>query len=111
MMDCLWPQAVDTSVMPQWQRRELQATLKVLQRRANTAIRKLEMGQVGGGRYQAHPTRVRDILVRTPRSLKAWQHLPLLPAGYHHLASLLLSAKLCLPNSQICLGLFLQEAD
>lgn len=48
MMDCLWPQAVDTSVMPQWQRRELQATLKVLQRRANTAIRKLEMGQVGG---------------------------------------------------------------
>uniref|UniRef100_A0A8D2CFF1 Alanine--tRNA ligase n=1 Tax=Sus scrofa TaxID=9823 RepID=A0A8D2CFF1_PIG len=37
--------AVDTSVMPQWQRRELQATLKALQRRANTAIRKLEMGQ------------------------------------------------------------------
>ncbi|KAJ8780019.1 hypothetical protein J1605_012055 [Eschrichtius robustus] len=37
--------AVDTAVMPQWQRRELQATLKALQRRANTAIRKLEMGQ------------------------------------------------------------------
>ncbi|XP_045354372.1 alanine--tRNA ligase, mitochondrial isoform X1 [Leopardus geoffroyi] len=37
--------AVDTAVMPQWQRRELQATLKVLQRRANTAIRKLETGQ------------------------------------------------------------------
>ncbi|XP_012496394.1 PREDICTED: alanine--tRNA ligase, mitochondrial [Propithecus coquereli] len=37
--------AVDTTTMPQWQRRELQATLKVLQRRANTAIRKLEMGQ------------------------------------------------------------------
>lgn len=37
--------AVDTAMMPQWQRRELQATLKVLQRRANTAIRKLEMGQ------------------------------------------------------------------
>ncbi|XP_070274597.1 alanine--tRNA ligase, mitochondrial isoform X3 [Myotis yumanensis] len=35
--------AVDTAVMPQWQRRELQATLKVLQRRANTAIRKLEI--------------------------------------------------------------------
>lgn len=34
--------------MPQWQRRELQATLKMLQRRANTAIRKLEMGQVRG---------------------------------------------------------------
>ncbi|XP_053458071.1 alanine--tRNA ligase, mitochondrial [Nycticebus coucang] len=37
--------AVDTTMMPQWQRRELQATLKVLQRHANTAIRKLEMGQ------------------------------------------------------------------
>uniref|UniRef100_A0A2K6SA54 Alanine--tRNA ligase n=1 Tax=Saimiri boliviensis boliviensis TaxID=39432 RepID=A0A2K6SA54_SAIBB len=37
--------AVDTSVTPQWQRRELLATLKILQRRANTAIRKLEMGQ------------------------------------------------------------------
>ncbi|XP_023618073.1 alanine--tRNA ligase, mitochondrial isoform X2 [Myotis lucifugus] len=37
--------AVDTAVMPQWQRRELQATLKVLQRRANTAIRKLEVRQ------------------------------------------------------------------
>ncbi|XP_062953077.1 alanine--tRNA ligase, mitochondrial [Cynocephalus volans] len=37
--------SVDTAVMPQWQRRELQATLKSLQRRANTAIRKLEMGQ------------------------------------------------------------------
>ncbi|XP_008570868.1 PREDICTED: alanine--tRNA ligase, mitochondrial [Galeopterus variegatus] len=36
---------VDTAVMPQWQRRELQATLKALQRRANTAIRKLEMGK------------------------------------------------------------------
>ncbi|XP_036909840.1 alanine--tRNA ligase, mitochondrial isoform X3 [Sturnira hondurensis] len=35
--------AVDTAVMPQWQRRELQAALKVLQRRANTAVRKLEM--------------------------------------------------------------------
>uniref|UniRef100_A0A8C9GX37 Alanine--tRNA ligase n=1 Tax=Piliocolobus tephrosceles TaxID=591936 RepID=A0A8C9GX37_9PRIM len=39
-------EAVDTSVMPQWQRRELLATLKMLQRRANTAIRKLQMGQV-----------------------------------------------------------------
>ncbi|XP_004454268.2 alanine--tRNA ligase, mitochondrial [Dasypus novemcinctus] len=37
--------AVDNAVMPQWQRRELQATLKLLQRRANTAIRKLEKGQ------------------------------------------------------------------
>ncbi|XP_059557536.1 alanine--tRNA ligase, mitochondrial isoform X1 [Myotis daubentonii] len=37
--------AVDTAVMPQWQRRELQAALKVLQRRANTAIRKLEIRQ------------------------------------------------------------------
>ena len=39
--------------MPQWQRRELQATLKALQRRANTAVRKLEMGQVRGG--AVHP--------------------------------------------------------
>ncbi|KAF6112489.1 alanyl-tRNA synthetase 2, mitochondrial [Phyllostomus discolor] len=37
--------AVDTAVMPQWQRRKLQAALKVLQRRANTAVRKLEMRQ------------------------------------------------------------------
>ncbi|KAI5766775.1 unnamed protein product [Gulo gulo] len=37
--------AVDLAVMPQWQRRELQATLKGLQRRANTAIRKLELEQ------------------------------------------------------------------
>ncbi|XP_043818939.1 alanine--tRNA ligase, mitochondrial isoform X2 [Dromiciops gliroides] len=35
---------VDTAVMPQWQRRELQAVLKKLQRRANTAVRKLELG-------------------------------------------------------------------
>ncbi|XP_004624159.1 alanine--tRNA ligase, mitochondrial [Octodon degus] len=38
-------EAVDSAVMPQWQRRELQARLKLLQRRANTAIRKLELGQ------------------------------------------------------------------
>ncbi|XP_037375714.1 alanine--tRNA ligase, mitochondrial [Talpa occidentalis] len=38
-------EAVDTAMMPQWQRRQLQATLKALQRRANTAIRKLEMGR------------------------------------------------------------------
>ncbi|XP_065400034.1 alanine--tRNA ligase, mitochondrial isoform X2 [Macaca fascicularis] len=38
-------EAVETSVMPQWQRRELLATVKMLQRRANTAIRKLQMGQ------------------------------------------------------------------
>ncbi|XP_047588000.1 alanine--tRNA ligase, mitochondrial [Lutra lutra] len=37
--------AVDLAVIPQWQRRELQATLKGLQRRANTAVRKLELGQ------------------------------------------------------------------
>ncbi|XP_013372294.1 PREDICTED: alanine--tRNA ligase, mitochondrial isoform X2 [Chinchilla lanigera] len=37
--------AVDGAVMPQWQRRELQARLKLLQRRANTTIRKLELGQ------------------------------------------------------------------
>ncbi|KAM5263557.1 alanine--tRNA ligase, mitochondrial [Ctenodactylus gundi] len=38
-------ETVDSAVMPQWQRRELQATLKVLQRRANTAIRKRELRQ------------------------------------------------------------------
>uniref|UniRef100_A0A8C5KTN9 Alanine--tRNA ligase n=1 Tax=Jaculus jaculus TaxID=51337 RepID=A0A8C5KTN9_JACJA len=38
-------EVIDTAVMPQWQRRELQSTLKTLQRRANTAIRKLEKGQ------------------------------------------------------------------
>ncbi|XP_049621438.1 alanine--tRNA ligase, mitochondrial [Suncus etruscus] len=37
--------AVDTALMPQWQRRELQTTLKTLQRKANTAVRKLEVGQ------------------------------------------------------------------
>lgn len=36
---------VDSAVMPQWQRRELQARLKLLQRQANTAIRKRELGQ------------------------------------------------------------------
>ncbi|XP_030653343.1 alanine--tRNA ligase, mitochondrial isoform X1 [Nomascus leucogenys] len=38
-------EAVETAVIPQWQRRELLATVKMLQRRANTAIRKLQMGQ------------------------------------------------------------------
>ncbi|KAH0622607.1 hypothetical protein JD844_025040 [Phrynosoma platyrhinos] len=33
---------VDNTAMPQWQKRELQTTLKALQRTANTAIRKLE---------------------------------------------------------------------
>uniref|UniRef100_A0A4W3JQE9 alanine--tRNA ligase n=1 Tax=Callorhinchus milii TaxID=7868 RepID=A0A4W3JQE9_CALMI len=33
-----------TAVMPQWQRRELQTKLKALQRRVNTALRKLETG-------------------------------------------------------------------
>ncbi|XP_055468534.1 alanine--tRNA ligase, mitochondrial isoform X1 [Psammomys obesus] len=36
---------IDSAVMPQWQRQELQTTLKVLQRHANTAFRKLEKGQ------------------------------------------------------------------
>uniref|UniRef100_A0A452HJ50 Alanine--tRNA ligase n=1 Tax=Gopherus agassizii TaxID=38772 RepID=A0A452HJ50_9SAUR len=36
---------VGNTVMPQWQRRELQAILKALQRAANTAIRKLEIRQ------------------------------------------------------------------
>lgn len=38
-------EVIDSAVMPQWQRQELQNTLKTLQRRANTAIRKLEKGQ------------------------------------------------------------------
>ncbi|XP_069464965.1 alanine--tRNA ligase, mitochondrial [Ambystoma mexicanum] len=36
---------VDNALMPQWQRKELQMTLKSLQRHANTAIRKLEIQQ------------------------------------------------------------------
>ncbi|XP_074845888.1 alanine--tRNA ligase, mitochondrial isoform X2 [Carettochelys insculpta] len=36
---------VSSTAMPQWQRRELQAVLKALQRTANTAIRKLEVTQ------------------------------------------------------------------
>lgn len=50
--------AVDTAVMPQWQRRQLQATLKGLQRRANTAIRKLEKGQAA--------RRTQELLERHP---------------------------------------------
>ncbi|XP_035308889.1 alanine--tRNA ligase, mitochondrial isoform X3 [Cricetulus griseus] len=38
-------EVIDSALMPQWQRQELQTTLKMLQRRANTAIRKLEKGQ------------------------------------------------------------------
>lgn len=105
-MDCFWPQAVDSSVMPQWQRRELQATLKVLQRRANTAIRKLEMGQVGGGRYQAHPTWVRDTSAHTetPQGKALSCQLDAVTwCPYFSLPN-------CLPNSQVCLRLFLQEA-
>uniref|UniRef100_A0A7M4EV22 Alanine--tRNA ligase n=1 Tax=Crocodylus porosus TaxID=8502 RepID=A0A7M4EV22_CROPO len=36
---------LDTTAMPQWQRRELQTVLKALQRATNTAIRKLEISQ------------------------------------------------------------------
>ncbi|XP_048791535.1 alanine--tRNA ligase, mitochondrial isoform X2 [Lagopus muta] len=36
---------VASTTMPQWQRKELQSTLKSLQRTANTAIKKLEMQQ------------------------------------------------------------------
>lgn len=50
--------AVDTAMMPQWQRRQLQATLKGLQRRANTAIRKLEKGQAA--------RRTQELLERYP---------------------------------------------
>ncbi|PIO15969.1 hypothetical protein AB205_0068530 [Aquarana catesbeiana] len=32
--------SVDSASMPQWQRKELQASLKALQRSANTAVRK-----------------------------------------------------------------------
>lgn len=37
---------VASTPMPQWQRKELQTILRVLQRTANTAIKKLEMQQV-----------------------------------------------------------------
>ena len=65
--------------MPQWQRRELQATLKALQRRANTAIRKLEMGQVRGGavhpmgQIAGTPGEHQRCLARTLRHPQAWQ--------------------------------------
>ncbi|XP_010212319.1 PREDICTED: alanine--tRNA ligase, mitochondrial, partial [Tinamus guttatus] len=38
-------QVVANTAMPQWQRKELQTTLKALQRTANTAIKKLEIQQ------------------------------------------------------------------
>lgn len=38
-------EVTESAVIPQWQRQELQSTLKMLQRRANTAIRKLEKSQ------------------------------------------------------------------
>ncbi|NXD14594.1 SYAM protein, partial [Nothocercus nigrocapillus] len=38
-------QVVANTAMPQWQRKELQTTLKALQRTANTAIKKLEIHQ------------------------------------------------------------------
>lgn len=38
-------EVTESAVIPQWQRQELQTTLKMLQRRANTAIRKLEKSQ------------------------------------------------------------------
>lgn len=38
--------------MPQWQRKELETILKVLQRTANTAVKKLEIKQV---LWQQHP--------------------------------------------------------
>ncbi|KAM4693571.1 alanine--tRNA ligase, mitochondrial [Discoglossus pictus] len=37
--------SVDSAPMPQWQRKELQTTLKSLQRSANTSLRKLEIKQ------------------------------------------------------------------
>ncbi|KAJ8392429.1 hypothetical protein AAFF_G00075540 [Aldrovandia affinis] len=37
--------AVDSTAMPQWQRKELQHRLKALQRTSNTTIRKLETGE------------------------------------------------------------------
>lgn len=55
--------------MPQWQRQELQTTLKMLQRRANTAIRKLEKGQVRGGQLCLELT---DITPLTFRSFQNW---------------------------------------
>jgi hypothetical protein len=56
-------------VIPQWQRQELQTTLKMLQRRANTAIRKLEKGQVRGS--QPCPVLV-DITSLTLGSFQNW---------------------------------------
>ncbi|XP_038616791.1 alanine--tRNA ligase, mitochondrial [Tachyglossus aculeatus] len=51
-------QVVDRALMPQWQRRELQAALKELQRRSNTTLRKLEIGQAA--------ERTQELLSRHP---------------------------------------------
>ncbi|GAA6225632.1 alanine--tRNA ligase, mitochondrial [Lates japonicus] len=40
--------AVDNTPLPQWQRRELQARLRALQRSSNTAVRKLETREAAG---------------------------------------------------------------
>ncbi|XP_039770793.1 alanine--tRNA ligase, mitochondrial [Ornithorhynchus anatinus] len=52
-------QVVDRALMPQWQRRELRAALKELQRRSNTTLRKLEIGQAA--------EMTRELLSRHPR--------------------------------------------
>lgn len=57
-------------MIPQWQRQELQTTLKMLQRRANTAIRKLEKGQVRG-----QPCLI-DITSLTLGSFQNWDRSP-----------------------------------
>ncbi|XP_030171476.1 alanine--tRNA ligase, mitochondrial isoform X3 [Lynx canadensis] len=90
--------AVDTAVMPQWQRRELQATLKVLQRRANTAIRKLETGQSGSD----SPSRKLTDLI-TPFSAQC--HLTVDLPSSHPLSSICAPALVLHLQWPICRGL------
>uniref|UniRef100_A0A670I4C7 Alanine--tRNA ligase n=1 Tax=Podarcis muralis TaxID=64176 RepID=A0A670I4C7_PODMU len=66
---------VDRTTIPQWQKRELQATLKTLQRTANTAVRKLEIRLAAEkaddllAKYSNQPVIIDTIPVESPSVL------------------------------------------
>ncbi|CAI5770769.1 alanine--tRNA ligase, mitochondrial isoform X1 [Podarcis lilfordi] len=66
---------VDSTTIPQWQKRELQATLKTLQRTANTAVRKLEIRLAAEkaddllAKYSNQPVIIDTIPVESPSVL------------------------------------------
>uniref|UniRef100_A0A670I524 Alanine--tRNA ligase n=1 Tax=Podarcis muralis TaxID=64176 RepID=A0A670I524_PODMU len=68
-------QIVDRTTIPQWQKRELQATLKTLQRTANTAVRKLEIRLAAEkaddllAKYSNQPVIIDTIPVESPSVL------------------------------------------